>query len=368
MNAAVRTPYKIEQKVWPERYARGWHVIGTPDQFTDKPQRLEHFGKRLVAYRGDDGAVHVLDSYCPHMGADLSKGTVNGSSLVCPFHSWSWGADGVCDHIPYAKKIPDKAVIGSWPTLEKNGLVMVWNDHEGNPPIPEYEPKDLEGTGTDQQWTDWVMSQFTINTHCRELVDNMADCAHFGPVHYTDVKSFSNEQEGHTFTQYMVGGNPLLTEGEVLMTTIAHYEGPAYMITKLNGMMDGAPMKVDLLVSHVPVNTEQFIINFGVRMLKNPALTEEQNREVVDQYTQQTITSFEQDVEIWENKILIENPILCDGDGPVNMLRKWYDQFYMDVADVPERLTAHKTHTTLEGISVEEAIAANANAVRESVA
>lgn len=357
MNAAAPTPYKIEQKVWPERYARGWHVIGKPEDFTEKPKTLDHFGTRLAAYRGEDGNVHVLDSYCPHMGADLSKGTVKGNSLVCAFHSWSWGADGVCDDIPYAKKIPAKAVIGSWPTLEKNGLVMVWNDPEGNPPIPEYEPQDLEGSDTDEEWTDWVMAQFPIHTHCRELVDNMADYAHFGPVHYTDVKSFSNEQKGHTFTQYMVGGNPLLTEGEVPMTTVAHYEGPAYMITKLTGMMDDAPMKVNLLVSHVPVNTGMFYINFGVRMMKNPILNDKQNQAIVDEYTQQTIKSFEQDVEIWDNKILIDNPILCDGDGPVNMLRKWYEQFYMDVADIPERLTAHKTHVTHEGVSVADAIA-----------
>lgn len=358
MNAPVsdkQAPYKIEKKVWPERYARGWHVIGKPEDFDNKPQMLEYFGTRLAAYRGEDGKVVVLDAYCPHMGADLSKGEVKGNSLVCPFHHWSWGNDGACDHIPYAKNIPKKAVIGSWPTLEKNGLVLVWNDHEGNEPIAEQEPVAVEGDGTGE-WTDWVMAQFPIHTHCRELVDNMADFGHFGPVHYTDVKSFNNLQKDHTFTQNMVGGNPLLAEGEgSLMTTVAHYEGPAYMITKMTGMMDEQPMKVNLLVSHIPVDTGKFFINFGVRMQKNPALTEKQNQTMVAEYTQQTITSFEQDVEIWDNKVLVDNPILCDGDGPLNMLRKWYSQFYMDVADIPSRLTEEKTHVTREGISVADA-------------
>ncbi len=354
MNAKAPSPYTIEKKVWPERYARGWHVIGKPEDFSNEPQMLNYFGVRLAAYRGEDGNVIVLDAYCPHMGADLSKGTVNGNSLVCPFHSWSWGSDGVCDHIPYASKIPGKAVIGSWPTLEKNGLVMVWNDPEHNAPIPEQEPEPVEGIDGDE-WTDWMMAQFPIHSHCRELVDNMADYAHFGPVHYTDVKSFSNKQQGHTFTQDMVGGNPLLTEGEVLMTTIARYEGPAYMVTKMTGMMDNQAMNVNLLVSHIPVDTGKFIINFGVRMQKNPQLSEKQNNAMVEEYTQQTITSFEQDVELWDNKILVENPILCNGDGPLNMVRKWYSQFYMDVADIPARLVEAKQHVTKEGISVEEA-------------
>jgi len=43
---------------------------------------------------------------------------------------------------------------------------------------------------------------------------------------------------------------------------------------------------------------------------------------------------FEQDVEIWKNKARIDNPLLCEEDGPVYQLRRWYQQFYVDVADV----------------------------------
>ena len=30
----------------------------------------------------------------------------------------------------------------------------------------------------------------------------------------------------------------------------------------------------------------------------------------------------------------IENPLLCEADGPVYQLRRWYEQFYVDVDDV----------------------------------
>jgi 3-ketosteroid 9alpha-monooxygenase subunit A len=43
---------------------------------------------------------------------------------------------------------------------------------------------------------------------------------------------------------------------------------------------------------------------------------------------------FEQDVEIWKNKARIDNPLLCEEDGPVYQLRRWYEQFYVDAADV----------------------------------
>src|SRR5690606_36354841 len=159
-----------------------------------------------------------------------------------------------------------------------------------------------------------------------ELVDNMADMAHFGPVHYSKVHEFRNIQDGHRFIKHMSGGHEILAEEGQIFTSVATYEGPAYMITTMTGSMEGHEVVTHLLVTHVPVNTEQFDIRFGVMMKKNPTLSAEENQAAVDAYTQMCIDSFIQDVEIWNNKIRVDNPLLCDGDGPVNMVRKWYSQ------------------------------------------
>lgn len=360
MTAAEKIqPYVIKADDRPERYARGWYVIGNIASVTTTPRMLEVFGVKLVAYRGvDDGEVHILDAYCPHMGGDLSKGEVCGNSVVCPFHLWSWGADGVCDDIPYANKIPDKAVIQSWPVLEKNGLVFVWQDPEGNAPIAEQEPEAMDDWyGGD--WTDWEMAAIPIETLGRELVDNMADMAHFGPIHYSTVKSFRNTMDGHKFVQYMVGGHEILVEdGKGLITSVATYEGPAYMTTTMTGTMDGHPMTVHLLVSHIPVDMGNFIINFGVMMKKDPDASEAENKAMVEAYTEKNIESFHQDVAIWNNKCIIDNPLMCDGDGPVHLVRKWYSQFTTDIADVRDDQVRAREHVTMEGPSVEEVIAA----------
>ncbi|MEH6584277.1 MAG: Rieske 2Fe-2S domain-containing protein [Halioglobus sp.] len=352
-------PYIIKADARPERYARGWYVIGNATSVSHKPRMLEVFGTKLVAYRGkDDGEVHILDAYCPHMGGDLSGGEVSGNSVICPFHEWSWGSDGVCDHIPYAKKVPEKAVIASWPVLEKNGLVFVWQDPEGNPPIPEQEPLKSEDFYSGE-WTDWEMAAIPIETLGRELVDNMADMAHFGPIHYSTVKSFRNTMDGHVFVQYMVGGHQILTEGEAgLITSVATYEGPAYMTTTMTGQMDGKAVTVHLLVSHIPVDMENFIINFGVMMKKDPNASDAQNKASVEEYTEKNIESFHQDVAIWNNKCIIDNPLMCDGDGPINLVRKWYSQFTTDIADVRGDQTKARTHVTMDGPTVEEVIAA----------
>jgi 3-ketosteroid 9alpha-monooxygenase subunit A len=41
------------------------------------------------------------------------------------------------------------------------------------------------------------------------------------------------------------------------------------------------------------------------------------------------IASFGQDIEVWKTKRYRADPILCDGDGPIHKLRKWYNRFYM---------------------------------------
>ena len=56
-------------------------------------------------------------------------------------------------------------------------------------------------------------------------------------------------------------------------------------------------------------------------------------------FTDGVSMGFLQDVEIWKNKTRIENPLLVEEDGPVYQLRRWYEQFYVDAADVTAAMT-----------------------------
>lgn len=81
----------------PARYARGWHCLGIADDFRDgKLHTLNVFGSRLLAFADDTGKISVLDAHCPHMGADLSQGTLEGNRVVCPFHHWKFEGSGRC--------------------------------------------------------------------------------------------------------------------------------------------------------------------------------------------------------------------------------------------------------------------------------
>lgn len=48
---------------------------------------------------------------------------------------------------------------------------------------------------------------------------------------------------------------------------------------------------------------------------------------------------------------------LCDGDGPINRVRKWYSQFMTDVADIQENPVRARKHVTVEGPGVDKTLA-----------
>ena len=64
-------------------------------------------GDQVLVTRAGDGAVSVVDPYCPHLGANMiAGGVVKGNCIQCPFHHWSFDLKtGKCADVPYAKKV-----------------------------------------------------------------------------------------------------------------------------------------------------------------------------------------------------------------------------------------------------------------------
>lgn len=40
------------------------------------------------------------------------------------------------------------------------------------------------------------------------------------------------------------------------------------------------------------------------------------------------VSQWGNDRQVWENKVFLQRPLLVRGDGPVQKLRRWYQQFY----------------------------------------
>jgi 3-ketosteroid 9alpha-monooxygenase subunit A len=342
----------IEAAPVPKRYARGWHALGLAKTFKDgKPHGIDAFGTRLVIFQGANGELNVLNAYCLHMGGNLADGRIVGDTIACPFHDWRWGGDGRCVAVPYAKRIPPGAFTRAWHAREINSHLVIWHDPEGNPPPASAELPRIEGAYS-SEWSDWAWCDDIIETHPRELIDNLADMAHFFYVHGErkggTANYFKNVFHDHVATQYLEQGSentqpsyqrdvPYTGDPEKIdgiLRSESTWNGPAYSVDYLWWRWPDGVMYSVLFLGILPINPEKFRLSLGVLTRKRPDLSDAENaKRHADNLELLRYSTF-QDSHIWKNKTRIDNPLLSDGDGPVHRLRTWYEQFYVNVADV----------------------------------
>jgi 3-ketosteroid 9alpha-monooxygenase subunit A len=366
----------------PSRFARGWHCLGLAAPFRDgSPHAVEAFGTKLVVFGDEQGELHVLDAYCRHMGGDLTRGTIKGSSIACPFHDWHWGPDGKCTKIPYSRRVPPTARTRSWLTLEQNQQLFVWHDPQGKLPPAQVTIPRIEGAYSDE-WSAWTWDTLEVTANCREVIDNVVDMAHFFYIHYAFPTYFRNVFEGHIASQYLntrsrpdieaeaaqaSGRSYPAGASEIGLHSEASYYGPSYMIDTLNYDYHGVPMDAVLINCHYPVTPDKFILQWGVTVKKLPGLTDEQADKVALKFAKFVGLGFQQDVDIWVNKSRVDNPLLCADDGPVYQLRRWYEQFYLDVEEIPADMVARhefEIDTTRAVEAWEAEVAANMAAMQ----
>lgn len=307
-------------------FPRGWFAVGFSTEIpAGEPKALRYLGRHLVAFRGEDGAARVLDAHCPHMGAHLGVGgKIAGDCIRCPFHAWKFDGEGRCVEIPYARKIPPKARVGAWPVLERNGVVFVWHDREGGP--PDWEIPALADHGS-AAWLPWTTNRYTIRTHPREIVDNLADRAHFPAVHDTAIDDFEFSMAGHTATQRTRGRAFLPGGGVDQFASTTTYHGPGCLMMQMDGALSN-----HMLFAHTPVDHDTLELRMAVTL--KVVGNAERTRGYVDHYMANLKAGFEDDIRIWEHKVWRDPPMLCDGDGPIGQLRRWYRQFYLPRTEV----------------------------------
>jgi 3-ketosteroid 9alpha-monooxygenase subunit A len=267
----------------------------------------------------------------------------------------------------------------AWTTLEKNGQLFVWNDPQGNRPPDDVVIPDIEGYGSDD-WSNWVWNTILIEgSNCREIIDNMSDMAHFYYVHFAFPTYFKNIFEGHIATQYLDSrGRPDLAGAgsnyageDNLLRSEASYYGPSYMINYLSNDFKGLNVESVLINCHYPVSANSFVLQYAVMVKKLPGVDSTTADMIAGKFAKSFGVGFLQDVEIWKNKTRIDNPLLCEEDGPVYQLRRWYEQFYVDVEDVTDDMTARfefEIDTTHAVAAWEKEVAANLERRRSEAA
>ncbi|MDB5220222.1 MAG: ksha1, partial [Myxococcaceae bacterium] len=120
----------VSNDLYDETYPASWYAVA-PSRRVPRGglAAIDAFGERLVVWRDEDGAAHVQQRFCPHMGASLACGSVEGKRVVCPFHRWEFDADGSCARVPYLHetKIPKRARLETSQRFHNHPLLILEN-------------------------------------------------------------------------------------------------------------------------------------------------------------------------------------------------------------------------------------------------
>lgn len=75
----------------------------------------------VIAVVRTDSGVYAFDNNCAHMGVALSRGRLEGDTLICPLHNWAYDlrSSTIC-YPPMGRSFT------TFPTKIEQGKVMVW--------------------------------------------------------------------------------------------------------------------------------------------------------------------------------------------------------------------------------------------------
>lgn len=323
MSTVVATP---SARAWTRPVPFGWYSAGYSSEFgagAVEPRR--YVGLDLVVWREEDGTPHVMEAYCPHLGAHLAVGgCVRGGNVVCPFHEWEFDGNGANTRIPYADdpetgrvRTNAKARLRNFPTVERNGMVVFWY-HPDPDQEPLWEIPELEitqGGNYDEAY------EFEVGTAWQEIAENAVDGAHFQYVHGTQnpgqvveadfsgpVRSQRVAVNYNTKVGPLEGWQRSDSYGPGFGTVQFHIFGDAFLITS------NTPIEADR--THV-----RFAWTYG---------DDDISRRTGVKFAEEVRRQFLQDIPIWENKRFVADPALAPMEKPITQFRTWASQFYVD--------------------------------------
>jgi nitrite reductase/ring-hydroxylating ferredoxin subunit len=137
--------------------------------------------QRVALWRDDAGAVHAVDAFCPHMGADLGNGAVRGGAIECYFHRWRFDERGELAGCHNRSDRPEGVRVRSWPVEEAYGFIWVYAGDRAPYPVPR-------PPGADGPLVAWHLGRRTLFAHHHVMMVGGIDLQHFSTVHGLDVR------------------------------------------------------------------------------------------------------------------------------------------------------------------------------------
>jgi vanillate O-demethylase monooxygenase subunit len=162
-----------------------WYVAAWGEEVTRKPLRRIFLEEPVVLYRKQDGAPVAMSDRCVHRAYPLSRGTIEGDSIVCGYHGFKFGGDGVCTWVPGQDNVPKSARVKTYPLVESGPYIWIWM---GDPADADPNRIPDHHTTYDGEWS-LIKDMRTIRARHALLIDNLMDLSHETFIHAGTIGS-----------------------------------------------------------------------------------------------------------------------------------------------------------------------------------
>lgn len=157
-----------------------WHVVTSLQDFPrDSVRSFSLLDRELVLWHRGDRWM-AWDDRCPHRGARLSGGAIDGDTLACPYHGLAYDFSGRCVRVPTHPGLspPSQMRASTYATRERYGLLWVnlgdGADSRDIPPFPEWD---------DPSYRKFLCGPYRYRASGLLAMENFLDVSHFPFVH-----------------------------------------------------------------------------------------------------------------------------------------------------------------------------------------
>ncbi len=97
----------------------------------------------VLAVRGSDGAINVVQNRCAHRGSRLTGETLGncGNALTCPYHQWTYDLEGALIGVPFRHGVKGKGGMPEDFDLADHGLVRLRAETLNGVVFASFDPK-----------------------------------------------------------------------------------------------------------------------------------------------------------------------------------------------------------------------------------
>ncbi|MCP9849913.1 aromatic ring-hydroxylating dioxygenase subunit alpha [Cyanobium sp. Morenito 9A2] len=168
-----------------------WYAVEHASSLGPSPRQVTLLAQKYILFRDEKGLPRAAYDRCPHRSASFKNGWVESGCLHCPYHGFSFNAEGQCVHVPVDQPgtpIPSLAKLKILSAFEKAGFIWLFPGAIENadpnliPDFPEFGDPGWRAVQGEYEW----------DANFSRVVEATLDTSHAPFVHKT---FFANRDE-----------------------------------------------------------------------------------------------------------------------------------------------------------------------------